>query len=583
MTEPRPPIWQRFDDSAAVVPAPDGGAALPNLYFDEAWYLRRYPGVRDEVLTGVWPSGFAHFRQHGHLDLSPHWLFDPGFYREQVRQARGRDLDPPADGDPYDHFLRIGQHEGLSGHRLFDPAVYAALAPFDIARRIRQDGPFTTLLLHLHAGGTEPAVSLLFDPAWYLRTYPAVAAEVAAGRWRGALHHYLTNDTPTAFDPSSRFSEHAYLTNCPDVAAAIAAGGFRNGFDHFLRHGRAEGRFFAPAGTDPFAVEPAAGVPPTTNFPLRTRAFDAVTLLPCQADPVRTGEFTFGVLDRNGAMIEAFRHPWIGPRPHAGTLPLAPGSFLYGGVLMNHFGHVLRDALASLWLLRERPDLPVLWHWLDLPIAHAQWPGWLEALWRILGLERHRHHHIVAPVAVERLILPDPGLVAPNVLHPKQAEALAARPCAAPWVGNRVWLSRRGLPDHFGKFAGESEVEARLLDRGWAVVCPEERPVGEQIDVFATAGVVAGTIGSAFHAVLMCAAPRAALVLVHRPGVEHTYYDAVARARGLRQSYVAPDLKPAGAFHPWAHFDLADPQPAGRCRMRGRGSRVRRLNRAPRH
>ncbi len=559
MTGPRLPLWERFDDSAAVLPPRTGGTALPNLCFDEAWYLGRYPDVRDAVRAGVFPSGLAHFRAHADRDRSPHWLFDPGFYREQVRQARGEDLDPAADGDPYDHFLRIGQHEGLSGHRLFDPAVYAALAPFDVARRIGQDGPFTTLQRQRPAGGSEPAGSVLFDPAWYLRAYPAVAAEVAAGRWRGALHHYLANDTPTAFDPSARFSEHAYLTSCPDVAAAIGAGGFRNGCDHFLRPGRGAGRFFAPAGTEPCAVEPADGVPPTTNFLLRTRVFDAVTLLPCHADPERAGGFTFGVLDRDGTMIEAFRHPWIGARPHAGTLPLAPGSFVYGGVLMSHFGHILRDSLASLWLLRERPDLPVLWHWLDLPIAHAQWPGWLEEIWRILGLERHRHHHIVAPVAVERLILPDPGLVAPNVLHPKQAAALAVRPCAAPFVGNRVWLSRRGLPDHFGKFAGESAVEACLLDRGWMVVCPEEQSVGAQIDVFATAAVVAGTIGSAFHAVLMCAAPRAALVLVHRPGVEHTYYDAAARARGLRQSYVAPDLKPATAFHPWAHFELADP------------------------
>ena len=559
MTEPRPPLWERFDDSAAVLPLPAGSAALPNLYFDEAWYLGRSPDVRDAVRAGAFPSGLAHFHAHGDRDLSPHWLFDPGFYREQVRQARGGDPDPAADGDPYDHFLRIGQHEGLSGHRLFDPAVYAAWAPFDVARRIRRDGPFTTLLLHLHAGGPEPAVSLLFDPAWYRRAYPAVAAEVTAKRWRCALHHYLANDTPTAFDPSEGFSERAYLTHCPDVAAAIGAGGFRNGFDHFLRHGRAEGRFFAPAGTDPLSVEPAHGVPVTAGFALRIRVFDTVTLLPCQADPAGPAGFTFGALDCDGAMIEAFRHPWIAPRPHVGTLPPAPGSFLYGGVLMRHFGHILRDSLASLWLLRERPDLPVLWHWLDLPIAHAQWPGWLEEIWRILGLERHRHHHIVAPVAVERLILPDPGQVAPNVLHPKQAAALAVRPCAAPFAGNRVWLSRRGLPEQFGRFVGESAVEARLLTRGWTVVCPEERPVGEQIDLFATAAVVAGTIGSAFHAVLLCAAPRAALVLVHRPGVEHTYYDAVARARGLRQSYVAPDLKPAGAFHPWAQFELADP------------------------
>ena len=181
-------------------------------------------------------------------------------------------------------------------------------------------------------------------------------------------------------------------------------------------------------------------------------------------------------------------------------------------------------------------------------------------IWHLLGLDRHRHHRITAPLTVGRVILPDPGLLAPNVLHARQARALAVHPCARPWLGNRIWLSRRGLPKQFGRFEREAEVEALLAARGWTILRPEEQPVADQVDVFATAAVVAGCISSAFHAVLLSASPRARLILVSRPGIEHTYYNAVARSLGLHQYYVVPDLRPHTAFDPWARFELADPQ-----------------------
>ena len=193
----------------------------PNPYFSESWYLSRYPSVRAAVEAGAYASGFDHFCRGGHAELSPHWLFDPAWYRERYRRAHGRNLDPATDGDPYDHFLRIGQHDGLSGHVLFDSAVYTALAPFDVSWRIAQDGAFTTFLLHIEAGGTEPTVSNLFDPVWYLARYASVVGEIAAGRWCCALHHYLANEDPVRFDPSPRFSERTYLASWHDVAAAV--------------------------------------------------------------------------------------------------------------------------------------------------------------------------------------------------------------------------------------------------------------------------------------------------------------------------------------------------------------------------
>ena len=93
----------------------------------------------------------------------------------------------------------------------------------------------------------DVVTSHYFDPIWYLRRYPAVAEAIAGGRWLCALHHYLTNETPTEFDPLADFSEAYYLGRHKDVAAAVEAGDRRNGYEHFLANGIAELR--APCAT----------------------------------------------------------------------------------------------------------------------------------------------------------------------------------------------------------------------------------------------------------------------------------------------------------------------------------------------
>lgn len=451
-------LWRQFDDAWYLGAYPDAAAWLaagefasaedayiargaglghaPNPFFHERWYLNRYPPVREAVNARETASGFEHFCLHGHQDLMPHWLFDPGFYRDLFQQAFGRAFQPAAEGDPYDHFLRIGQYRGLSGHWLFDPAVYAARAPHDVAMRIRRDGPFTTFLLQMAAGGAEPVTSNLFDPDWYRACYPGVAREIGQGRWESALHHYLTNPCPGAFNPSPRFDERDYATRFTAIARAIADGGFRNGFDHFLRHGRAEGRYYVPSVPEP---------PLGARLGLRSRVYEAVTFLPPAADPRSPTGWSFGVQNAAGQPLGEFGHPRMAMRTGNENPARLAGTFIYGGVLIDHFGHFLTDGLASLWYLRMRPDLPVLWNRAVHPIPHTLWPDWSGQLWDLLGLNQHRHLMIESPITVERLIVPDPGL-GNGFVHDRQARALAMRRCPNPPTGAKVWLSRSALP-----------------------------------------------------------------------------------------------------------------------------------------
>jgi Glycosyltransferase 61 len=296
----------------------------------------------------------------------------------------------------------------------------------------------------------------------------------------------------------------------------------------------------------------------TDRPPLDADWFDQVTLLPCLRDRRSRTGYTFGAFGRNGESIPAFAHPWCEVRPPASFAPRKLGRFIYGGLLMDHFGHFLLEAMARLWFIRAHPELPVLWHDIALPVPHSPWKDWRREVWQLLGLDRHVHNMIRQPRRFSHVAVPHPGLTQALGLHPEQASALAVVP-AVPPTSERVWLSRTALPAQFGRLLGEDVLERRLADRGWIIVRPETMRVADQANVFARANVVAGFASSAFHAVLLCVSPRARLRILRRPSVRPENYDFIAEARGLNQVHIDVALRPFGVINAWTTFELEDP------------------------
>ncbi|GAB6968610.1 hypothetical protein JCM25156A_26480 [Komagataeibacter kakiaceti JCM 25156] len=219
------------------------GVALrhsPNPFFDEDWYLATYPDVARHVAQGTWRSGFEHYLTTGLHTHSPHWLFDEHAYRAAYPDITPAMLAAGGYRNGYDHYLRAGDGEMRSGSCFFDPAAYLAALPHagpDAAAH-----PFVDYLLRGMAELPWRTLSVYFDAEWYRATYPAMQAEITQGHFVSALHHYLCNTTPMAFDPGPFFSESFYAAVNPDVLAAIESGALRNGYAHFLKDGVHEQR-----------------------------------------------------------------------------------------------------------------------------------------------------------------------------------------------------------------------------------------------------------------------------------------------------------------------------------------------------
>ncbi|HVC60601.1 MAG TPA: glycosyltransferase [Acetobacteraceae bacterium] len=213
----------------------------PGIFFDEAWHRHAYPAIGAMLRDGRVASAFDAYCRGGHA-RSPHWLFDESYYRRRYPDLTDDALQANGLANGYDHYLRHGAAEARVGHPLFDPRFYRGALEPEGAALAEQWGPFRHYLRRIAAPVPEPRTSPYFDPAWYLRRYPHVAEELAAGKWRCALQHYLCNDTPTGFDPLPQFSEAFYLARNAGVAEAVQRGERRNGYAHYLAHGAFEQR-----------------------------------------------------------------------------------------------------------------------------------------------------------------------------------------------------------------------------------------------------------------------------------------------------------------------------------------------------
>lgn len=284
-----------------------------------------------------------------------------------------------------------------------------------------------------------------------------------------------------------------------------------------------------------------------------------ITLSPVMPRP--DGRHLIGATDARGGFAPGFAHRWC----HAAPPPAEPvtarfaGPVVYGGLAMNHFGHFLLEALSRLWFLQRHPDLPVVWHWIDLPVPHSAWPGWIEDLLATVGLGGHRHHILRRPVIAPTIILPDEGFRTHRWLHPDQAAALARVEGPAEAPGGRIWLSRRGLPASFGRIEGEAEVEAALAARGWTVLRPEGLSAAQKAGLFAAAETVSGFVASAFHAALLQARPRARLRPVIRPAVPMRDYEIMAAMRGLDLKPLDASLEALDARATWTSYRVRNP------------------------
>ncbi|GJD31119.1 hypothetical protein PMNALOAF_2372 [Methylobacterium adhaesivum] len=199
--------WLRLGSAEGRMPPVRDGVAEPGTdyalvarsgLFDEAYYLRSNPDVAESGLDPIvhyLTSGFREGRE-------PAAFFDGKTYAQRYPDVG------TAGQAPLVHWMRVGKAEGRRAP-IRDAAATTAGTDYDLVAR-----------------------SGLFDPAYYLRANPEVAA---AGL--DPISHYLQTGHASGRQPSEFFDGAAYLASHSEVAAAGL-----NPLVHWLRVGAEEGR-----------------------------------------------------------------------------------------------------------------------------------------------------------------------------------------------------------------------------------------------------------------------------------------------------------------------------------------------------
>lgn len=185
------------------------------------------------------------------------------------------------------------------------------------------------------------------------------------------------------------------------------------------------------------------------------------------------------------------------------------GSYLYGGLIYGHFGHIMSEmihrVLTTRRHFRERPWIFVGLHNSTPILGYHHLPGSFKAALDFLNVAKENVLCLHAHAQVERLSITEQGSDFGGGPKPGYLELLKAHsecrldamfPTGSPH--RLLYVSRSNLP-HGGSFLGERYLEKHLVAEGYEVFHPEDHALAWQMEVYRRAEIVIFPEGSACH------------------------------------------------------------------------------------
>jgi capsular polysaccharide biosynthesis protein len=214
---------------------------------------------------------------------------------------------------------------------------------------------------------------------------------------------------------------------------------------------------------------------------------------------------------------------------------------LYGGVMYGgHYGHFLIETLSRLWPLvvpKIAGDISacaVLYSSEGMPPNQRP----MRPVQMILeGLQLESRLSVLEqPVHVDTLVIPDQASVIGQEMFTvfrtllrqvgQRVVAKYGESGCRKRFPRKIYLSRSQLPLYaYRRVTNEKFLERILEKSGFAIIHPQRLSLPEQIDMFSQAELIVGTIGSAFHTMLLADVSRTRILCLayDRPDGLNTY------------------------------------------------------------
>ena len=218
---------------------------------------------------------------------------------------------------------------------------------------------------------------------------------------------------------------------------------------------------------------------------------------------------------------------------------------IFGGILCNHFGHMIMDTASRLWYVISHPECTARIAFVTLPATPTFFnPGDMHYRFlEMLGIPTDRVLLVWKPTQFRRVIVPDETMFLEGGGSYRQ-EALITydrlHASVTPSPHRKIYLTRTNYTD-LNPIVGEEAFEDYFRSRGYEVISPELLSFEEQVALFAGATHIAGTVGS--HTLLLCCAQDGVeCVFLNRSSVPVPEHVMVSHMRKARASYVDAHL-----------------------------------------
>jgi hypothetical protein len=204
------------------------------------------------------------------------------------------------------------------------------------------------------------------------------------------------------------------------------------------------------------------------------------------------------------------------PLPAMQATACLPGTHLYAGMLKNeHFGHFVAESLARLWATQVSRFDSVIFYLRDTSLTVPSFvQDTLDCISPKLSV-----HIVREPTRIERLIVPE-QLCHPSIGfasgHPLLKQAFSGVASIDRNLSRKLYVSRSLLSGSEGCFLGESFIEERLQDEGYAILHPQTLPICDQFAAYAAADQLIFAEGSAMHLYALVARPEQRAFIIRR-------------------------------------------------------------------
>ena len=211
-------------------------------------------------------------------------------------------------------------------------------------------------------------------------------------------------------------------------------------------------------------------------------------------------------------------------------------TMIYGGPLLEHYGHFLLTTLARCWAIDG--SAPVLFH--SVPAVQDHAASHVVDLLRCAGLE-NRSFSFDRPTRIRKVVVPEASFCELHSVWTHYATALSAigrnvAPVESS-VPKKVYLSKSRLHSGVNGVDGEAFVDLKMKQAGFAVVHPESLRLAEQVNIFRRAELIAGTAGSAFHTLALVPHTSARRVILTLEPFLNSNFLLLDRVCGGRSEY----------------------------------------------